>query len=65
MPGLSHAVHDQVHLLEALLARDANRAQRLMREHVQAFQREILAAYSRAADERRNGGAGTTSTAAG
>ena len=47
MPGLSHAVHDQVHLLEALLARDANRAQRLMREHVQAFQREILAAYSR------------------
>jgi DNA-binding GntR family transcriptional regulator len=47
VPGLSHAVHDQVHLLEALLARDANRAQRLMREHVQAFQREILAAYSR------------------
>ena len=47
VPGLSHAVHDQVHLLEALLARDAGRAQRLMREHVQAFQREILAAYSR------------------
>ena len=48
-PGLGHAVHDQSHLLEALLARDASRAQRLMREHVQAFQREILAAYSRAA----------------
>jgi DNA-binding GntR family transcriptional regulator len=49
VPGLGHAVHDQAHLLEALLARDASRAQRLMREHVQAFQREILAAYSRAA----------------
>ena len=49
VPGLGHAVHDQAHLLEALLARDAARAQTLMREHVQAFQREILAAYSRAA----------------
>ncbi|HYI18880.1 MAG TPA: GntR family transcriptional regulator [Solirubrobacteraceae bacterium] len=49
VPGLGHAVHDQSHLLEALLARDASRAQRIMREHVQAFQREILAAYSRAA----------------
>jgi DNA-binding GntR family transcriptional regulator len=47
VPGLGHAVHDQSHLLEALLERDAARAQRLMREHVQAFQREILAAYSR------------------
>ena len=47
VPGLGHAVHDQSHLLEALLERDAARAQRLMREHVQAFQREILAAYAR------------------
>ena len=47
VPGLGHAVHDQNHLLEALLDRDGNRARDVMREHVLAFQREILAAFSR------------------
>jgi DNA-binding GntR family transcriptional regulator len=47
VPGLGHSVHDQVHLLEALLARDGGRARDIMREHVLAFQREILAAFSR------------------
>jgi DNA-binding GntR family transcriptional regulator len=48
VPGLGHSVHDQAHLLEALLDRDGARARRVMREHVLAFQREILAAFSRA-----------------
>jgi DNA-binding GntR family transcriptional regulator len=48
VPGLGHAVHDQAHLLEALLDRDGARARKVMREHVLAFQREILAAFSRA-----------------
>jgi DNA-binding GntR family transcriptional regulator len=47
VPGLGHAVHDQAHLLEALLERDGARARAVMREHVLAFQREILAAFSR------------------
>jgi DNA-binding GntR family transcriptional regulator len=47
VPGLGHAVHDQMHLLEALLARDGAGARNIMREHVLAFQREILAAFSR------------------
>jgi DNA-binding GntR family transcriptional regulator len=47
LPGLGHAVHDQTHLLEALLAGDGDRARRIMREHVLDFQREILAAFSR------------------
>jgi DNA-binding GntR family transcriptional regulator len=47
VPGLGHAVHDQMHLLEALLDRDGARARTIMREHVLAFQREILAAFSR------------------
>jgi DNA-binding GntR family transcriptional regulator len=47
VPGLGHAVHDQIHLLEALLERDGARARTIMREHVLAFQREILAAFSR------------------
>ena len=47
VPGLGHAVHDQMHLLEALLERDGARARTIMREHVLAFQREILAAFSR------------------
>jgi DNA-binding GntR family transcriptional regulator len=47
VPGLGHAVHDQTELLTALADRDAQRAHALMREHVLAFQREILAAYSR------------------
>ena len=47
LPGLGHAVHDQVHLLEALLRQDGDRARAIMREHVLDFQREILAAFSR------------------
>jgi DNA-binding GntR family transcriptional regulator len=47
VPGLGHAVHDQLHLLEALLERDGARARSIMREHVLAFPREILAAFSR------------------
>jgi DNA-binding GntR family transcriptional regulator len=47
VPGLGHAVHDQMHLLEAVLDRDGARARGIMREHVLAFQREILAAFSR------------------
>jgi DNA-binding GntR family transcriptional regulator len=45
VPGLGHTVHDQAHLLEALLEGDAPRARDVMREHVRAFQREILAAF--------------------
>jgi DNA-binding GntR family transcriptional regulator len=47
VPGLGHTVHDQLHLIEALLDRDGARARTIMREHVLAFQREILAAFSR------------------
>jgi DNA-binding GntR family transcriptional regulator len=47
LPGLGHAVHDQGHLLEALLAEDGARARSIMREHVLDFQRELLAAFSR------------------
>ena len=47
VPGLGHAVHDQVDLLEALLERDGPRARGVAREHVLAFQREIVAAFSR------------------
>jgi DNA-binding GntR family transcriptional regulator len=47
LPGLGHAVHDQTHLVEALLAGDAGRAREIMREHVLDFQRELLAAFSR------------------
>ena len=47
LPGLGHAVHDQAHLLEALLEGDRARARSIMREHVLDFQREILAAFSR------------------
>ena len=47
VPGLGHAVHDQEHLLEALLDGDGPRARVIMREHVLAFQRDILAAFGR------------------
>jgi DNA-binding GntR family transcriptional regulator len=47
VPNLGHAVHDQVQLVEALLDRDGPHARIIMREHVLAFQREILAAFSR------------------
>ena len=45
--GLGHAVHDQTQLLEAVLDRNGPHARTIMREHVLAFQREILAAFSR------------------
>ena len=47
VPGLGHAVHDQAALVDALLERDGPRARAIMREHVLAFQREIIAAFSR------------------
>jgi DNA-binding GntR family transcriptional regulator len=47
VPGLGHAVHDQTDLLRALTARDGQRARTIMREHVLAFQREIIAAFSK------------------
>jgi DNA-binding GntR family transcriptional regulator len=47
LPGLGHAVHDQTHLVEALLEGDADNARAIMREHVLDFQRELLAAFSR------------------
>jgi DNA-binding GntR family transcriptional regulator len=47
VPGLGHSVHDQMHLLNALLERDGERAGAIMREHVLEFQREILAAFNR------------------
>jgi DNA-binding GntR family transcriptional regulator len=47
LPGLGHAVHDQTHLVEALLQGDGERAREIMREHVLDFQRELLAAFSR------------------
>jgi DNA-binding GntR family transcriptional regulator len=47
VPTLDHAVHDQTQLLEAILDRNGGHARTIMREHVLAFQREILAAFSR------------------
>ena len=47
VPGLGHTVHDQMHLLEALLDRDGTRARRVMSDHILEFQREVLAAFSR------------------
>ncbi len=47
VPGLGPAVHDQAELLRALLERDGPRARSVAREHVLAFQREIVAAFSR------------------
>ena len=47
VPALDQSVHDQEALLEALLAGDPVRARMLMREHVLAFQREILTAFGR------------------
>jgi len=48
VPTLGHAVHDQTQLLEAILDRSGPHARTIMREHVLAFQREILTAFSRA-----------------
>lgn len=47
VPTLGHSVHDQTQLLEAILDRNGSHARTIMREHVLAFQREILAAFSR------------------
>ena len=47
VPALGHAVHDQTQLLEAVLDRNGPHARTIMHEHVLAFQREILAAFSR------------------
>ena len=47
VPGLGGVVHDQARLLEAVLAHDVAGARALMREHVLAFQREVIAAFSR------------------
>jgi DNA-binding GntR family transcriptional regulator len=47
VPGLSTAVLDHAGLLEAVLAGDPGRAHDLMREHVIAFEREIVSAFSR------------------
>jgi DNA-binding GntR family transcriptional regulator len=46
VPGLGAAVVDQARLLEAVLDRNPPRARALMREHVLAFEREIMAAFS-------------------
>jgi DNA-binding GntR family transcriptional regulator len=48
VPTLGHAVHDQTQLLDAILDRNGPHARTIMHEHVLAFQREILAAFSRA-----------------
>ena len=47
LPTLYAAVHDQRAFIEALLAGDARRAAALMRDHVQAFEEEILQAFER------------------
>jgi DNA-binding GntR family transcriptional regulator len=52
VPGLAGAVRDQTELVDALLARDGRRARTIMREHVLAFQREIMTAFSVGDDTR-------------
>jgi DNA-binding GntR family transcriptional regulator len=47
VPTLGHAVHDQTQLLDAVLDRNGPHARTIMHEHVLAFQREILAVFSR------------------
>jgi DNA-binding GntR family transcriptional regulator len=46
VPGLGSAVLDHASLLEAVLDGDPERASELMREHVNAFEREIVAAFT-------------------
>jgi DNA-binding GntR family transcriptional regulator len=46
VPGLGGVVFDHARLLEAMLARDPTLARSLMREHVMAFEREIMAAFT-------------------
>ena len=45
VPGLGTTVFDHARLLEAVLAGDADEARALMREHVEEFEREIMAAF--------------------
>jgi DNA-binding GntR family transcriptional regulator len=45
VPGLGAAVLDHARLLEAIVDRDPARARALMRDHVVAFEREIMAAF--------------------
>lgn len=47
VPALPAAVHEQRALLDALVRGDARHADARMREHVQAFEAEILAAFRR------------------
>jgi DNA-binding GntR family transcriptional regulator len=47
VPALPAAVHEQRALLDAVSAGDARRAGARMREHVQAFEDEILEAFNR------------------
>ena len=47
VPGLWTAVHDQREMIQALLTRDGARAHELMKEHIRAFQREIVVAFTR------------------
>jgi DNA-binding GntR family transcriptional regulator len=49
VPTLGHSVHDQTQLLEAIIDRNGSHARTIMREHVLAFQREILTAFSKRA----------------
>jgi DNA-binding GntR family transcriptional regulator len=44
VPSLPGAVHEHAVLLEALLSGDGARAETLMREHVNAFERQVLEA---------------------
>ena len=45
VPGLGTTVFDHARLLEAVLAGAADEARALMREHVEEFEREIMAAF--------------------
>ena len=47
VPTLGHSVHDQTQLLDAIIDRNGPHARTIMREHVLAFQREILTAISK------------------
>ena len=47
VPALGAAVVEHAQLLEAILARDGERARTLMHEHVIEFEREIVAAFNR------------------
>jgi DNA-binding GntR family transcriptional regulator len=45
LPGLAGTVRDQIELVDALLARNGRRARSIMREHILAFEREIMGAF--------------------